>query len=127
MLRGGLVNLPKARCAVQGRLVAADSSAARLRGLTGSARCQGLADDFLDVRPEDLRELRQELGAASLFDRGAQPPIADVEHARGLRCRIILFCCCARATRERWENCLAGLPIQAWLAHGPCLERRCSA
>ena len=70
---------------MQGRLVAADSSAARLRGLAGTARSQGLADDFLDVRPGDLRELRQGLGAASLFDRGAPPPLVDGEHAGGLQ------------------------------------------
>ena len=63
---------------MQGRLVAADSSAARLRGLAGMARRQGLADGFLDVRPGDLRTLREGLGAANLFDRGAQLLLVDL-------------------------------------------------
>lgn len=71
----------KGRCAIQGRLVAADSSAARLRGLADMARSQGLADGFLDVRPGDMRALREGLGAANLFDRGAQPPLVDLRLA----------------------------------------------
>ena len=77
-------DLFKARCAIQGRLVAADSSAARLRGLAGMAQRQGLADGFLDVRPGDLRALREGLGAASLFDRGAHPPLLDLRRVVSL-------------------------------------------
>ena len=73
------VHLFKAQCAMQGRLVAADSSAARLRGLADTARRQGLADGFLDVRPGDLRALREGLGSATLFDRGAQRPLLEFE------------------------------------------------
>jgi len=39
----------------QGRLVAMDRSARRLRGLAEMGRAQGLPDGFLDVRAGDLR------------------------------------------------------------------------
>lgn len=84
---------------MQGRLVAADSSAARLGGLADMARRQGLADGFLDVRPGDLRALREGLGAAGLFDRGAQMPLVDLRRA------ITRSLCLTLRTREHRDSC----------------------
>ncbi|KAK9825393.1 hypothetical protein WJX81_008684 [Elliptochloris bilobata] len=66
---GGKALYAAARMGGQGRLVAVDRSAARLRGLAETGRAQGLPEGFLDVRPGDLQALGEQLSAGGGFDR----------------------------------------------------------